>query len=172
MYQGPTAFYDISALLLTEIDQALQLSSFGSVNRICVVPGELAWDQCECGTLAASPRRFFLSDEFPEDSLGRGIVRGTPCDLPFLVAEISISIIRCAPQPPDGQLAPTCESLAAAAQVLLSDAYVVMTETISTLCTLTETNQIIDYVLGEQNTRGPDGTCVGTELITLVGIPR
>lgn len=172
MYQGPAAFYDISTLLLTEIDQALQLSAAGSVARVCVVPGELAWDQCECGTLAASPRRFFLSDEFPEDSLGRGIVRAGPCDLPFLVAEVSISIIRCAPQPADGFTAPPCPALAASAQVLLSDAYVVMTETIRVLCELTANNLILDYVLGEQNARGPEGSCVGTELIALIGLMR
>lgn len=172
MYQGPTAFYDISALLISEIDQALQLTTAGTVARVCVVPGELAWDQCECGTLAASPRRFFLSDEFPEDSLGRGIVRAGPCDLPFLVAEVAVSIIRCAPQPPDGFTAPSCEALAASAQVLLSDAYVTMTETIRVLCGLAATNQILDYVLGEQNARGPEGSCVGSELIALIGLMR
>jgi hypothetical protein len=172
MYQGPTAFYDIASLLLTEIDTALSISVYGSVDRVCVVPGELAWDQCECGTLGASPRRFFLSDEFPEGSLGTGIVRTSVCSLPFIVAEISISLIRCAPQPPDGQLAPTCEALAVSAQVLLSDAYIVLNETTTTLCELVANDQIIDYVLGDQNARGPEGACVGTELITYVGVPR
>lgn len=172
MYQGPTAFYQISRLLVSNIDVALGTSTYGSVDRVCVVPGELAWDECECGTLAVSPRRFFMSDEFPEDAASRGTTRTTPCDLPFLVAEVIITIARCAPQPGDGQLAPSCVALDAAAQVLLSDAYVVLTETISTLCTLVADNEIIDYVLMDQVTHGPEGSCVGTELSFQVGIPR
>lgn len=172
MYQGPTAFYQISSLLLTEIDTALAATEYGSVDRVCVVPGEPAWDECECGMLAASPRRFFLSDEFPQDALGRGLVRTSPCDLPFLVCEISITIARCAPQPPDGQLAPSCIALDAAAQTLLSDAFTVMITTTQVLCELLAANEIIEYVLGEQVTRGPDGMCVGTELLAFVSIPR
>jgi len=172
VFQGPTAFYDVSKILITNLDTALQASAYGSVDRVCVVPGDIAWDQCDCGLLAVSPRRFFLSDEFPEDAVGRGVTRTTPCDLPFLIAEIVVAIIRCAPQPPDGQIAPTCESLDAAAAILLSDAYVVLTETVSTLCELTANNDILDYVLSEQVTRGPEGACVGTDLVVHVGVPR
>lgn len=172
MFQGSTAFYDVSKILLTNVHQALLTTPQGSVDRACVVPGEFVWDACECGTLAVSQRRFFLSDEFPEDAVGRGVTRTTPCDLPFLIAEIVVAIVRCAPQPPNGELAPTCVALDAAAQVLLSDAYVVLTETVRTLCELTTNDDIIDYVISDQTTRGPDGSCVGTEIVAHVGVPR
>lgn len=172
MFTGPEAFYDISHLILAAIDAELATTPYGTVPRVCVVPGELAWDECECGMLAASPQRFFLSDEFPQDALGRGLVRSGPCDLPFLIAEISITIARCAPQPPDGQLAPSCAALDLAAKTLLSDAFVVMIKTTEVLCELMASNEIVEYVLGEQVTRGPEGMCVGTELLAFAAIPR
>jgi len=172
VFQGTTAFYNISSLILTEIDQALQATSFGSVARVCVVPGEFAWDECECGTLAASPQRFFFSDEFPEGALGRGLVRTSVCDLPWIVADILFIIARCAPQPTSPGLAPPCEDLAAAAQVLLSDASVVMRETARVLCELTANGDIIDYVMGDQITQGPAGACVGTQLQVFVAVER
>lgn len=172
MLQGPLAVWDVSSLLLTNVQAELAVNPGEQLDRACVVPGEFAWDECECGTLLVSPRRLFLADDFPETSLGRGLIRASPCDLPWLVAEIIIQVIRCAPNPADGQLAPSCDALAAAARILLIDAYVTLTETVSTLCGLRDANEIIDYVLGEQVTRGPEGSCVGTELNVFVGIPR
>lgn len=172
MLQGPYAFYEVSRLLVTNIDLALRSSLGGSTNRSCVVPGEVALDECECGMLSVSHRRFFLSDEFPEDAVSRGTTRTTPCDLPYLVGEFVVTIARCAPQPPDGQLAPSCAALDAAAQVFLSDAYVVLTETVRTLCELVSNDDIIDYVISDQVSKGPEGVCVGTELVVHVGVPR
>lgn len=172
MYRGPTAFYDVALLLITEIDAALAASAYGSVDRVCVVPGEIAWDACECGMLAISPRRFFLSDEFPADALGQGIVRTSPCDLPYLVTEMSITIARCAPQPVGGALTPTCVALDGSARVLISDAYVVLSTVAQVLCELVGADQIVDWVLGEQVARGPDGSCVGSELLAFVSVPR
>ncbi len=171
-FQGELAVWDVSSILVTGIADALAATDAGAVDRACVVPGDVAWDECECGLLAVSPRRFFVSDEFPEGALGRGLVRTSPCNQPWLVAEVFISIIRCVPQPGDNQLAPTCEQLAAAGRVLLVDAYVTLDTTISILCELREDDRIIDYVLGEQLSRGPEGACVGTELGVFIGLDR
>lgn len=172
--RGPGAFLQLGQLLVTNVGDALAGSLGGAVDRACVVPGDIAWDDCTCGLLAVSIRRWFLTDNFPETSaaFGANTIRATPCDLPWLVGELRLQVIRCAPTPPDGQLSPSCAALEDAAAVLLSDAYVALTETVATLCELRETDQIIDYVAGDQETLGPAGDCVGTELVAQVAVMR
>lgn len=172
--RGPTAFYQVAQLLVTNVAVELAASLGGAVERACVVPGEIAWDGCSCGLLAVSVRRWFLTDSFPESSaaFGANAVRATPCHMPYLVGELRLQVVRCAPIPDDNAISVPCSALDAAAQVLLSDAYVALTETASTLCELRESDQIIDYVLGDQETQGPAGDCVGTELVAQVGLER
>lgn len=173
--RGPTGFYQVAQLLVTEVEAALADSLGGPVERACVVPGEIVWDGCNCGLLAVSVRRWFLTDDFPEGSVGIGnsaTVRATPCDMPWLVGELRLQVVRCAPIPEGNAISVPCAELDVSAQVLLSDAYVALTETVSTLCNLRETDQIIDYVLGDQETQGPAGDCVGSELLAQVGLMR
>lgn len=170
--QGSLAIWDISSILVTGIEAELGASENGPVDRACVVPGDVAWDECNCGLLAVSARRLFLSDNFPETSLGVGLIRSSPCDLPWLVGELIIQVIRCAPTSRDDGSPPSCDALGAAGRVLLVDAYVTLTTTVSILCAMREDEQIIDYVIGEQASRGPEGDCVGTELNVFVGVMR
>ena len=173
--RGPTGFYQVADLLVTNVAAVLVTSLGGAVERACVVPGDIAWDSCNCGLLAVSVRRWFLTDNFPESSAGIGNttgIRATPCDLPWLVGEVRLQVIRCAPIPDGNAISVPCPELDAAAQVLLSDAYVALTETVSTLCELREIDQIVDYVLGDQETQGPAGDCVGSELTAQVALVR
>lgn len=171
-FQGPTAFYNLAALLLTEVDRALQLTDAGSCDRVCVVPGEVAWDECECCQLSVNLRRVFVSDDFPTGTLGRGLVRTTPCDSPWLVGELGVTILRCAPQPTGNDLAPTCFALDAAARTLTIDAYTAQTTVISVLCDLRGEEDIVDYVMSDQDVVGPQGMCVGSDLTVFVSINR
>lgn len=172
--RGPSGFTQLAKLLVTNVGTELATSLGGAVDRACVVPGDIAWDDCTCGLLAVTVRRWFLTDNFPETSaaFGANAIRATPCDQPWLVGELRLQVVRCAPTPPDGQLSPPCADLETAAEVLISDAYVALTETVRTLCELRESDQIIDYVLGDQETMGPAGDCVGTELIAQVALVR
>ncbi len=173
--RGAGAFYTLSNMLLSNLEAALSDSLGGPVQRACVVPGEIVWDECNCGLLAISTRNWSLTDEFPETSAAFGAnasARTTPCDLPWLVGDLHIQIVRCAPIPANGAISVPCATLDAAAEILLSDAYTVMTETVSTLCELRETDQIIDYLLGGQETTGPEADCVGSELVASVALMR
>lgn len=174
--RGAGAFLEVAQLLVTNVGEALAVSLGGAVERACVVPGEVVWDNCNCGLLAVSVRRWFLTDNFPESSAGLGgnatTFRAGPCDLPWLVGELRLEVVRCAPIPDGNALSVPCPELEAAAEVLLSDAYVALTETVSTLCELREDERIIDYVMGDQETRGPAGDCVGTELTAQVALVR
>jgi hypothetical protein len=169
--RGPTAFYDVATLLVDGVRDALAASLGGPVQRACVVPGDIAWDACDCGLLAVSPQRFFLADDFPTGTLGTS-GRTTPCDAPWLVGELVINVVRCAPTPQGTSVSIPRDQLDAAGQVTAADAYVTLTETVSVLCGLVEDERIVDYLLGEQVTSGPQGDCVGTELRASVAVYR
>lgn len=164
-------FYDIPKLLAASIEAAITLTVGGPLNRVCVVPGAIAWDECDCGALYVSVNKWFLSETFPYNAQGAD-TRTTPCELPWLVGDIVIQIMRCAPQPIGHALAPTCTALEVASRIVAVDAYTVMTTTLSTLCGLKDDDIIIDFSLGEQTASGPEGACVGSEIHAFVAIPR
>lgn len=165
-------FFTIPKLLATEISAAVATTLGGELNRVCVVPGAIAWDECDCGALYVSVNKWFLSETFPLNAQGAD-PRTTPCELPWLVGDITIQIMRCAPQP-EGRtsIAPACAALENAARITAVDAYTVLTTTLSVLCGLKEDDIIIDFSLGEQTASGPEGACVGSELHAFVAVPR
>lgn len=172
MLQGESAFYTIASRLVTALDAALVGSISGRPERACVVPGEIAWDECDCGMLAVSPRRWFLSSSFPEAAEDSGAARIGPCSHAWIVGELDVEIVRCAPSPTGTALSVPCAQLDAAAQQLVSDAYFVLNGTIELLCAMKEDNEIVDYVLADQETIGPTGGCVGVGLRVQVAVPR
>lgn len=171
-YLGPRAHYEIGHVVLNDLEAALTDSIGGPVERVSMVPGEVAWDKCDCGLLAMTVRRMWISDEFPEGQFAQSIVRQSPCNLPWLVGEHRIQVVRCAPNPTGTSLAPTTAELDRAAEILIADAHVTINTVTATLCDLKETDQIIDYTIGELDTQGPDGGCVGFELIVFIAIYR
>lgn len=171
MLTGPLAFYTVASGIATAIDVALANQLGGRPQRVSVVPGDIAHDDCSCGALYVSASDFFLSNDFPQGGLSAG-TRESPCELAWSVSRITIELMRCAPSPVGNALAPTVQVLDAAARVYVSDAYVVRTTTLRYLCGLKSTDAIIDFALGDQSPRGPGGGCVGTGLIAYVAVPR
>jgi hypothetical protein len=169
---GPRAHYQIGHVVIDDLEAALNDSIGGPVQRASMVPGEIAWDACDCGLLAVSVRRMWLSDDFPEGQFAQSIVRSSPCNLPWLIGEYRIQVIRCAPNPDGAMISVPPAELDAAAEILISDAHVMINTVTSTMCELKDTDQIIDYTIGELDTQGPDGGCVGSELIVFVAIYR
>lgn len=163
-------FFDIASILVSGIAAALAGTVGGSPNRACVVPGAIAWDQCDCGQLAVSTSRWFYSENFPIDT-GPG-TQSTPCMMPYLVGEFIIQLVRCIPSPEGRDLFVTCSKLSAAVRILIEDAYVVLESTKNILCELRSDDIIIDFTFSEQISIGPEGGCGGTELRILVGIER
>lgn len=170
--RGPTAFYEVAALLVTGVADELVGSIGGPVARQGVVPGDVVWDKCDCGLLAVTFTRWFLSDSFPQDAVSSGEVRVGPCDLPWLVGELHLEVVRCAPLPVDGAMEPTVEALGKAALIQTDDAWRALARATSELCELKADDRIVDYVTGEQTSVGPLGDCVGTDLRLLLALER
>jgi hypothetical protein len=164
MLSGPDAFHTIAGELL----QAALAELTPPPARACVVPGAIAWDDCSCegGQLAVSVGRHYRTASFPTET-----TTGGPCAAAFLAAPLLVQIIRCAPTPAEGELAPSCEALAASAAQVTADAWRVRRGVHCHLSGLLEAEQIEDYAVGGQPILGPAGACVGSELTVVVAIP-
>jgi len=164
MISGELKWYTVAERLRAAIHAALTIKPA----RSGVVPGAIAWDACDCGMLAVSVGPVYPSENFPAQQVAR--VGG--CDAPWEVGEIIIQLIRCAPNPVGQQLYPPVAALDASAQEVRRDAYQVLLATSRELCAMDAAREISDFLVRPQNTQGPLGGCVGTELRALVSLPR
>lgn len=171
MITGPLAFYTVASGIATAVDTALNGAIGGRPQRVSVVPGDIAHDECSCGALYVSPADAFFSDTFPLGGLGADI-RSGPCELAWAVSRITVELMRCAPGPIGNATAPTVAALDNAAKIYVSDAYFVRKATLAYLCGLKEAYEIVDFLIGDQTRNGPSGGCVGTSLTVYVGLPR
>lgn len=132
------------------------------------VPGAIAWDDCQCGQLAASVGPSYYSDTFPQPAGARRALTG--CGPEYWVSTITLTMLRCAPTPVKGQMAPTCAALAEASAILESDRQVLTQALACCLTAWVADATIADYVIGPQSPVGPEGGCVGLAWQITVGI--
>ena len=165
MITGPLKWYTVASTL----EQAVYADLTTKPDRHSVVPGAIAWDECDCGLLAVSVAQVFLTETFP-DQLTRRV--GNACDAPWEVGEIVIQVVRCAPNPDDPTAAPTTDELAASAQEVLQDAYEMLLAVSVKLCEMNAAREISDFMLRPLTAQGPSGGCVGNELRAYVSLPR
>lgn len=166
MISGPTRWYDIGALLVTAVQTGLS----NSVVRAGQVPGDIAWDDCDCGgVLAVTTPRIYLSEVFPQEAEGP---IGSRCRAPYEVGEYTVSVIRCAPQPVGQDMAPSAARLDAASAILLRDMAESMDALASALCTLEDADSISDYFVTPVASAGPEGACVGFVARVLISLDR
>lgn len=164
MITGPLKWYTVASTLEQAVYAELAANP---PDRHSVVPGAIAWDACDCGLLAVSVARVYLSDAFPQP-----LATATACKAAWDVAEVVAQLIRCAPNPDDQTLVPTVADLDASAQEILTDAYGLLKAVSVKLCEMKADRDIIDFFLNPLTAQGPSGGCVGNELRFLVGLPR
>lgn len=161
---GPLKWYTVAETVRLAIMAELTTDP----DRSSVVPGAIAWDECDCGLLAISLARVHLSDQFPAQLT----TRVGACDAAWEVGEYVVQLIRCAPNPDGDDLAPTTSALDASAQEILQDAYELLKSVSEKLCEMKRDRDIIDFFLNPLTSQGPSGGCVGNELRFLVGLAR
>ena len=165
---GPQKWYQVCSGLVTAVVDGLS----NTVTRACVVPGAIAWDAADCGQLAVSLGQVNPSNDFPAtETLPLG-----NCTPALEIADIVIQVVRCVPgigEAADqlGGLAPTCEELDGAAQVVTQDSHELMVSVTNYLQTLRNTVSAIDYITGPTVVMGPEGGIVGNEMRVQVGLP-
>jgi hypothetical protein len=138
-----------------------------------VVPGQPSWESCDSpcdppapdqagGQLTVNVVRLFDStpSRFPAEA--RPVRSLKACEVVVLVAELDITVLRCAPG--SDQCPPTPEELQAAAAVLSADMLAVRSGVECCYAgTLVGPRNLRGrrYVLGPSNVVGPQGGCVG-----------
>jgi hypothetical protein len=169
MISGPLAFHTIASRVLAAVEGALE-DAGNPVQRSCVVNGTIAWDECDCGLLAVAVGRQYLSNNFPAQLTD---IDASQCGAAWLVADLVVQIIRCAPSPQEGSFSPSCGALDSSAQEVITDAWIVMDTVPCLLESMKEdTREIIDYLVRVLTPQGPLGGCVGSELVLTIGVKR
>lgn len=163
---GTLKWYVIAAVLRDVVYVAMDPQPC----RYGVVPGAIAWDECECGALYVTVVRTFYSELFPE-LLEAPFAVG--CDASQEVAEIMIQVLRCAPSPDaPAELAPGADPLDDTARQIAQDAFTTRAAVELELCKMKGDNDVLDFIQLEQTAVGPEGGCVGTEFHVMVALPR
>ena len=153
--------YQCAVALLTYVKAQLAVTSAGwpDTARNCVVPGQLAWDECECGLLAVEwlGNTFTNAPPTPVQETNDG------CSA-MVGMNFRVTAVRCAPQPANGAVAPTCEALDAAAQVQFIDSLAVTRGVALASKALDDANAVLAFSFGGASTTGPQGRCVGVTM--------
>jgi|SRR5690349_709571 len=124
--------------------------------RSCIVPGELAWDDCECGLVGVE----FTGTAYSQVPPTPEYQRDGGCK-PYVVANFNISVIRCVPGPTQSGSGPSCAKLDTAAQILMDDTLMLMKATSIALETLFDSDTILGFAMSGVTTVGPQGLCAG-----------
>lgn len=165
IWKGTTGGYLLAEDLRQQVYDALSTKP----GRSCVVPGEIAWDECSCGLHAVTTTGWSLSDSFPD---GAVVSRYVPCAPPWVVYSMTMVLLRCAPMLSESGAAPSCAEFDAAAQQLEADAFTMLNTVTCRLVDLVDQNYIVNYEVGEHRPLGPMADCVGSGLAFQVALDR
>ena len=157
-----TGLSAVTAALRDCVRDSLAATDAGQPDRICAVPGLLAWDNCECGVLAVVIDRIYQSTTFPNPASDLQLA-DVQCTVPYLAVDITVTVLRCAPQPQGRELAPSCDTLAAAALSWFVDMDTVRASLGCCLAGLLDADTVLGYALRDTTPAGPDGGCVGSD---------
>lgn len=146
----------------------LEHSIGGVPRRVCLaVPGDIAWDECDCGQFAQTIVSDTPTENFPVAATDR---RTTACGPQFLAVEVLASMVRCVPGVGRDNRPPTCDQLLESARILESDRTALRRGITCCLWDLRQAYRITDFTVGAATTVGPEGLCVGVQLTYRFGI--
>ena len=146
------------------VTEALAETEGGLPKRICpLVPGAIAWDNCECGQFAQTIVSITPTSVFPQPA----VEDQKRCGAPMLLVTVIASMTRCVPGPDENNARnpfPSCESLFAAARILEEDRHAVRNAIRCCLLDFAHQYRIHHFNVGASNSVGPEGMCAGSEV--------
>lgn len=150
----------VAASVLEELDQH---ACGPALTRVCtLVPGDIAWDECDCGMFAQSITQTYPSNAFPTPATDTPT---TPCGPNLIVVDVLATIVRCIPGvDPNTNNPPTCDALFNAAQILECDRQALRAGVRCFLHELRAVDIIDNFSVGAVTSVGPQGLCGGVAL--------
>lgn len=133
------------------------------LTRFCaLVPGDIAWDACDCGMFAQTITQTYSSNTFPAPATDNPT---TACGPNLIVADVLATIVRCIPGlNPNTNEPPPCADLLDAALILECDRQALRDGVRCFLRSLYQTDVIDNFSLGAITAVGPQGLCGGIAL--------
>lgn len=172
---NPFAGYELAEHLRDCIVPYLEGTTSGLPDRVCILTGDTADDECECGQFAVTATTQFESADFPAPWTGDQNKGAPKCGPGLYVYQYDLSITRCAPIS-DDENAPPCPVLNAAARVTMEDAWAVRAGLMCCLCAGVQRNPATGvkaferYWVGPQTETGPMGGCQGSVITVAIGV--
>lgn len=172
---NPFAGYELAEHLMDCIEPYLAMTSSGVPDRMCILTGEAADDECECGQFAVTGNQQYESADFPTPWTGEQNQGVGKCGPPLFVYQYTLSISRCAPIS-DDENAPPCPELNAATRVVYEDAWAVRTGLMCCLCAGIKRNPVTGikaferYWVGPQENTTPQGGCQGSRITVAIAV--
>lgn len=143
---------------------AVSLTAAGPPQRSCVVPGEVVWDECQCGMLAVNWRVVSRSNTFPASA---SETSQTSCATPYTTVQVGVTMLRCTAGMDENGEAPTCAALEDDAFVMTADMVAIRGALGCCLQSMYRDGNLADWAMGQTISIGPQGGCDGsfTDLI-------
>lgn len=139
--------------------EAVSATAAGPPARSCIVPGEVVWDECNCGMLAVNWRVVSRSNSFPASSAETS---QTSCSTPYTTVQVGVTMLRCTAGMDENGEAPSCAALEDDAFVLSADMVAIRSVLGCCLQDLYRNGSLADWALGQTVALGPQGGCDGS----------
>jgi len=162
-----TVFNQVASLLLAQVQVQLAATTAGVAAdaRVCLVPGQLAWDNCECGLIAVE----LVGTGFSRGGQDSSVETEDGCN-GLATATYRVTVLRCAPGVGAAGSAPTCAELDAAAKIFYDDVDALLRGVSIAMRDMYDTDIIKTYWFNGTSPTGPDGRCVGSTEEVTVGV--
>ncbi len=157
--------YEIAEAIVQCAYDAVPHDGDWPISRVGVVPGEVAWDECECGQLAIQEVRRYGSIRFPDEELRPQ----DDCGEAWVCHVFQLSLARCSPGPDDSGHPPAMSALASIAERMSIDMTAVRKAVYCCLNEKYDANEIHAFIINDVTVVGPSGLCVGFTLDFTVG---
>lgn len=167
MIESLTAAVIVTGIGMCVIEELQNTPESGGVPinmRTCLlVPGNIAWDGCDCGQFAQTIQSVYPTLQFPADASEQVTGLGG-CNARPLAYQVLASVIRCVPGLDAAGKPPSCDKLLTAAKIMHADGHALYRGIECCLGALQEAGTIEKFVVGRVNYVGPEGNCAGVEL--------
>jgi len=161
------ALDQVVAVVLDCVGSALAGTAAGRPGRVCTVPGLLAWDGGDCGLLAVTVDRVYPSSTFPVEA--QAVELAGPCPPQYEVAELTVTVLRCAPTIDSAGRSPSCTALDRSANTWFRDMDATRAALGCCLAGLRDVDTVAEFVVRDTTPAGPEGGCVGSDTHLTVG---